>query len=67
MCPLAGDGGAGAANTGEPAALPAGQAIVLDQVLTYELWDAGVEAEERPATGFGGGRRRWPRRLGERR
>jgi hypothetical protein len=27
--------------------------------------DAG--AEGRPAKGFGGGRRRWPRRLGERR
>jgi hypothetical protein len=34
MWPLAGDGGAGAANAGEPAALPAGQAAVLDQVLT---------------------------------
>jgi hypothetical protein len=34
MWPLAGDGGAGAANAGELAALPAGQAAVLDQVLT---------------------------------
>jgi hypothetical protein len=31
---LAGEGGAGAANSGEPAALPAGQAAGRDQMLT---------------------------------
>jgi hypothetical protein len=64
---LAGKGGAGATSSGESAALPAGQAAGLDQMLTSELWVAGVGAEGWPARGFGGGRRRWPRRLGERR
>jgi hypothetical protein len=31
---LAGEGGAGVANSGEPAAMPAGQAVGRDQVLT---------------------------------
>jgi hypothetical protein len=64
---LAGEGGAGAASFGEPAALPAGQPVGLDWMLTKELWVVGVGAEGRPAIGFGGGRRRWSRRLGERR
>jgi hypothetical protein len=34
MWPLAGEGGAGAANSGEPAVLPAAQAAGLDQMLT---------------------------------
>jgi hypothetical protein len=34
MWPLAREGGAGAANSGEPAALPAGQAAGRDQKLT---------------------------------
>jgi hypothetical protein len=37
MWPLAGEGGAGAANSGELVALSAGQAAGRDQVLTYEL------------------------------
>jgi hypothetical protein len=31
---MSGEGGAGTANTGELAALPAGQAAMLDQMLT---------------------------------
>jgi hypothetical protein len=31
---MAGEGGAGAVNSGEPAALPAGQAVGVDDMLT---------------------------------
>jgi hypothetical protein len=34
MCPLAGEGSAGAANSGEPAVLPAGQVAGRNQMLT---------------------------------
>jgi hypothetical protein len=61
--PLAGEGGVAPAKTGEPAALPAGQAARVDGKLTKGLGVAGVGAEERPARWDAGGQARRPRRL----
>jgi hypothetical protein len=51
-------------NSGEPAALPAGEEVGHDHVLTYGLGMAGVGAEELPERAHGDGQRWRPRRLG---
>jgi hypothetical protein len=51
-------------NSDEPAALPAGEAVGHDHVLTQGLGMAGVGAEELPEWAHDDGRRWRPRRLG---
>jgi hypothetical protein len=53
------------AKSGEPAAIPAGQAARLGQGAHLGATATGVEAEGRPARWGTGGQARWPRRLGE--
>jgi hypothetical protein len=62
--PLPGEGGVAPAKSGEPAAVPAGQAARLGQGAHLGATATGVEAEGRPARGRAGDQARWPRRLG---
>jgi hypothetical protein len=52
---LAGEGGAAPAKSGEPATLPAGQAVGVDGMLTYGVGVTGVRAGKLPARGVDGG------------
>jgi hypothetical protein len=62
--PLAGEGGAALAKSGEPAAVPTGQAARLGQGGHLGATATGVEAEGRMARGRAGDQARRPRRLG---